>query len=93
VRTLTADQQTTVLATILALRCLHLSLAVEGRRLITFENVFKNFGEERAFKIDLSVLCDGSFRANIPNLKTSALKCYMAIILSLNTYFRNMYSL
>ena len=91
-RTLTADQQTTVLATLLALRCLHLSLAVEGPRLIAFENVFKNYGEERAFKADLSVPCEGSFRANTPNLKTSALKCYMAIKLSLNTSFRNMYS-
>jgi hypothetical protein len=60
VRSLTADQQTTVLATLLALRCVHLSLAVEGRRLIAVENVFKNYGEERAFKADLSVPCEGS---------------------------------
>jgi hypothetical protein len=92
VRTLTADQQTTLLATSLALRYLHLSVAVEGRRIIAFETVFKNYGEERALKADLSVPCEGSFRANTPSLKTSALRCYVAIKLSLNTYFGNMYS-
>jgi len=53
VRTLTADRQTTVLATLLlvALRCLHFSLATEGRRLVAFENVSKNDGEERAFNL------------------------------------------
>lgn len=91
-RTLTADQQTTVQATLLALRCLHLSLAAEGRRLIASENVFKNYGEEGAIKTDLSVPCEGSFAVNTPNLKTSALKCYVAIQLSLNAYFRNTYS-
>jgi len=49
VRSLTPDQQTTILATVLALLCLHLSLAVEGRGLIAFENVCKRYGEERAF--------------------------------------------
>lgn len=91
-RTLTADQQTTVLATVLALRCLHFSLAVEGRGLIAFENVFKNCGEECAFKVDLSVPRKGFFTANPPILKTNAWKCYPVIQLSQNACYRNVYS-
>ena len=72
-RTLTADQHTTVQATLLALRCLRLSLAAKGRRLIAFENVFKNYGEERAIKTDMSVPCEGSFIANTPSLKKKVL--------------------
>ena len=72
-RSLTADQQTTVLATVLTLRCVSLSLTEVGRGLIAFENVSKNYDEERAFKADLSVPCEGSFRANTPILKN---KCF-----------------
>ena len=58
-------------------------------RLRMFANVMV---KSALFKADLSVPCEGSFRANTPILKTSAFKCYPAIEVSQNAYFRYMYS-